>query len=322
MHPQPPVTDPRSNGGGTATTYDRTPWGTTAPGAPEWFHAAMARPYRIGSVTSADTVIRYLCWDPDGPDGANGSAATLLVHGGAAHAMWWAPIGATLDPGRRVVAMDLSGHGISGRRDRYSADLWIDEIAAVAAAISPAPVDVVGHSLGGILVSYAMARHPERFASAVLVDAPVWSGAPAPEGQLAGMAARAHRTYATLDAALARFRLVPPQHCANDWYVDHIARHGLVRHGDGWQWRFDPLVFAEPADDNRTVRFDGDLRETACPWAVVMGERSFLADSARPIFEEQPGVAWRVIPGAAHHVMLDEPLLLHQALQELLVPRS
>ena len=51
----------------------------------------------------------------------------MLVHGGAAHSRWWDHIAPMLTEGWRVVAVDLSGHGDSDRRDHYSLDTWARE---------------------------------------------------------------------------------------------------------------------------------------------------------------------------------------------------
>jgi pimeloyl-ACP methyl ester carboxylesterase len=295
-----------------AATYSSVPSHEIAPAAPDWFHEAMARPRSTGELVVAGTPVRYLSWGPThGP-------ATVLVHGGAAHAMWWAPLASMLDPSRRVVAMDMSGHGTSGRRSRYTADHWGDEITAVALATSEAPPTVIGHSLGGIVLSRVAHERGHLFERIVLVDSPVWDTAPGPEGKLVRESGRPARRYPDIDTALGRFRLVPPQACANQWYVDHIARHGLMHDQGGWQWRFDPEVFAAASGANQIVRFEGDLDEAGCPWAVVMGARSYLADGARRAFGSHPAAPFRLVPDAAHHVMLDQPLALLETLQDLL----
>src|ERR1019366_6011017 len=71
---------------------------------------------------------------------------------------WWDHIGPLLANGWRVVALDLSGHGDSGRRDSYTLDTWAREVLAVAAdaGITTAPT-VIGHSMGG-LVTLRLAR--------------------------------------------------------------------------------------------------------------------------------------------------------------------
>ncbi|MER7113481.1 alpha/beta hydrolase [Saccharomonospora azurea] len=282
------------------------------PRAPDWFRRALSRPRSTGELDVAGTTIRYQAWgDPATP-------ATVLVHGGAAHAMWWAPLAALLDPESHVVAMDLSGHGVSGRRPAYSVDRWVDEIVAVAETASERPATIVGHSLGGIILSHAAVRHGHRFRRVVLLDSPVWPGAPAPlTGVTSGKTQRS-RTYGTPEEALRRFRLVPTQDCDNDWYVRHIAWHGLHRGDTGWRWRFDPAAFAGPEDDDRIVRFAGRLADSRCPWALMFGALSYLTSGALEAFGGDPDVPFRIIPGAAHHVMLDQPLRLLHELRTLL----
>ncbi|NYE35837.1 pimeloyl-ACP methyl ester carboxylesterase [Nocardioides cavernae] len=293
-------------------SYDAVASRSVAPGAPDWFHAAMAAERHAGTVDVDGTSIGYLSWGPQhGP-------ATVLVHGGAAHAMWWAPLAARLDVSRRVVAMDLSGHGTSDWRPTYSGTTWADEIAAVAAATSEGPATVVGHSLGGIVLADLATRRGRQLERILLVDSPVWPTAPEPEGALTREAGRRSRTYPDLATALARFRLVPAQRCANQWYVDHIARHGLVRVDGGWTWRFDPQVFVGRTGARQIVRFEGDLDDAACPWSLVMGSRSYLADGAAAAFSGRRGSDLRFVDDAAHHVMLDQPLALLGTLQELL----
>lgn len=76
------------------------------PGAPRWFLDALATPYEVSEVEVKGTVVRARCWGPPGP-------GVVLVHGGAAHAGWWDHVAPLIAANRRVVAVDLSGHGDS-----------------------------------------------------------------------------------------------------------------------------------------------------------------------------------------------------------------
>src|SRR5258707_2835725 len=111
---------------------------------PAWFSAALDAAVEEGTATVDGASIAYRDWgDPDG-------RSIVLVHGGAAHSRWWDHIAPMLTDGWRVVAVDLSGHGDSDRRDRYSLDTWASEVlAGVAATGSTAPSLVIGHSIGG-----------------------------------------------------------------------------------------------------------------------------------------------------------------------------
>ncbi|MGD0706351.1 MAG: alpha/beta fold hydrolase, partial [Trebonia sp.] len=92
------------------------------PGRPAWFTAALAAPVQARRTTVEGTEIAYRAW------GEPADRGIVLVHGGAAHSRWWDHIGPLLADGWRVVALDLSGHGDSGRRDSYTLDVWSREV--------------------------------------------------------------------------------------------------------------------------------------------------------------------------------------------------
>lgn len=285
----------------------------TRASTPRWFREH-ERATGTGEVEVAGARIRYLSWGPErGP-------ATVLVHGGGAHAQWWAPLARQVVPRGRVVAMDFSGHGRSDRRPSYGLEHWVAEVVEVCRATSQGPATVVAHSFGGIISTFAATRDHDAFSRVVAVDAPVWPGTPDPPVVMPGpKAGQGPRTYPDLAAALSRFRLVPPQPCDNKWYVRYVAEHGLAPVDGGWQWRFDPQVFAGGTGSGRLARFDGDLADVRHPLGLVVGARSYLEPSARrALASGQLDLPHRFVPGAAHHVMLDQPLALAEQLRDLL----
>ena len=100
----------------------------------------------------------------------------LLVHGAGGNAAAWVPMMLAL-PGRHAIAIDLPGHGRSARLDTWSWQVGDAVLDAVIKALSPRPVVIVGHSLGGMLAVRRAARQPA-LAAAVTVDG--WIGAPLP----------------------------------------------------------------------------------------------------------------------------------------------
>ncbi|MCZ6463285.1 MAG: alpha/beta fold hydrolase, partial [Proteobacteria bacterium] len=113
---------------------------------PRWFQEAIDTPFEDHTVSVDGCAIHYLRWgDPASP-------GLVLVHGGAAHAHWWSFIAPQLTHHYHVLALDLSGHGDSGRRESYPREVWADELMAVAedARIVGAPI-LVGHSMGGFV---------------------------------------------------------------------------------------------------------------------------------------------------------------------------
>jgi pimeloyl-ACP methyl ester carboxylesterase len=109
---------------------------------------------------------------------ADRTGGLVLLHGLSYDRRQWGPLRrelAGLDPDRRVLTLDLPGHGGSPRRASYP----LTEVAAavhdaVIAAGLDAPI-VVGHSLGGLLATIYGATYPTR--GVVNVDQPLVVGA-------------------------------------------------------------------------------------------------------------------------------------------------
>ena len=102
----------------------------------------------------------------------------VLVHGGViggfAFENWQRPL---VQAGYRVVIPDLLGYGFSDRPDvDYTRDFYVDQIAQLLDGLDiRVPVDMVGASMGGAVVTAFAASHPERLRSVVLV-APAGGG--------------------------------------------------------------------------------------------------------------------------------------------------
>jgi pimeloyl-ACP methyl ester carboxylesterase len=109
-----------------------------------------------------------------------GEPAMLFVHGWCCDRSYFAPQLRHFAARHTVVALDLRGHGDSGRPEPgtagYDVSALADDVLAVAGDAGLDRPVVVGHSLGG-LVALAVAGRPGAVRAAVLVDpAPMFPG--------------------------------------------------------------------------------------------------------------------------------------------------
>lgn len=97
----------------------------------------------------------------------------VLVHGiSDAHTTWSRAAPLFAARGRRVLALDLPGHGLSSRPDAsYALDWYARVVAAWLDALDLSDVDVVGHSFGGG-VAQAMLLHARARVRKVALVAP------------------------------------------------------------------------------------------------------------------------------------------------------
>ncbi|MFP8876797.1 MAG: alpha/beta hydrolase [Myxococcota bacterium] len=285
-------------------------WAEARANAPDWFQRALATRWEDRSVTVEGCRIHYLRWgEPERP-------GIVLVHGGAAHAHWWSFL-APLLPEYCVVALDLSGHGDSERRESYPREVWSREVLAVAehAGMQTSPI-VVGHSMGGFVTIVTAADYGDRIAGAIILDSPVrMPDAEATEGA-SGTSFRNPKTYPDVDSALERFRTVPDQPSSLPYVLDHVARHSLKRVEAGYTWKFDPAIF-----ERMTPRATAEeLPRVGTRVALFRAEHGLVTPD---IGDEMYDLLGRVapvieIPEAYHHIMLDQPLLLVTGLRTLL----
>ena len=94
-------------------------------------------------------------------DGDPSDPPLLLIHGYAVSMHWWDRVVPQLAREHRVIRLDLLGHGGSEKpRDGYSMEEQADVVAAVLEELGVERAAVVGHSMGGIIATGVIERHP------------------------------------------------------------------------------------------------------------------------------------------------------------------
>jgi pimeloyl-ACP methyl ester carboxylesterase len=87
----------------------------------------------------------------------------VLLHGGIGTGEMFAPLLPDLCAGRRVIAVDLQGHGGTADVDRpLRADPMADDIAGLLDHLGLERADVMGYSLGGMVALRVAIQHPQR----------------------------------------------------------------------------------------------------------------------------------------------------------------
>jgi pimeloyl-ACP methyl ester carboxylesterase len=101
------------------------------------------------TITAADGT-RLVCWrGGEGPP-------LLLLHGTSADHRRWQPVLPALEERFTVYNLDRRGRGGSGDADPYALEHEFADVVAVVTAIGE-PVDIIGHSYGGICALEAAA---------------------------------------------------------------------------------------------------------------------------------------------------------------------
>lgn len=237
-----------------------------------------------------------------------GPPRTVLVHGWVTtHAVWqpvlqrWpAELGA-------VLAIDLPGGGRStAPAGGYSIARWAAVVAVVVRAL-PAPVRLVGHSMGGLVAMRAALDLQDHLQSLVLVSPVPASGVPLPQDVVAGFKAL-HGTRAGVAELITSMLATEVPAARLDPVLDGaetVCRAACHEGLDAW-------TGADFADE---------LSALTVPTRVISGEHEqpLTPEMLRnTVLQHVPGATLEVLPGAGHYPQLEVPAACTAALARAL----
>jgi pimeloyl-ACP methyl ester carboxylesterase len=145
--------------------------------APEDFAAAWGVQ---GHVTDLDGPVHWIEFSP-GQEGTQRKPPIEFVHGLGGSHLNWCLIGPALAAGRRAVALDLHGFGLTpGSVPTVTVQANARLVSRFVREVIGAPVILVGNSMGGLISILHTAAEPDTVAGVVLIDPAL----PLPRGRL------------------------------------------------------------------------------------------------------------------------------------------
>jgi pimeloyl-ACP methyl ester carboxylesterase len=268
--------------------------------------------------------ISALVWQPDK------QAELVLLHGGAQNAHTWDTVALALD--RPLVAIDLPGHGHSDWRTDgdYQPQLMADDVAIAVRALAPAPIPVVGMSLGGMTALCLTTRHPTLASKLGMVD--VTPGVDHVKAEPIIAFVTGPEFFDDFATILAR----TIEH--NPTRTESSLRRGVLHNAreleDGrWSWRYDPMrswkrnpgddkapsADAPPSAPDFQALWD-DLAKVHVPITLWRGALSGVVDDAdvEKFLQIQPTATVVVVDGAGHSIQGDRPVDLAHSIAAMM----
>ena len=151
-----------------------------------------------------------------------GEPALVLVHCWSCDRHLWDAVVPRLARDRRVVTLDLAGHGASGRdRKDWTMPAFGEDVRAVVDALGLRKVILVGHSMGGPVILEAARLLPGRVVGLVPVDTGLNVEKTSTPEEVAGLMAAFEKDYrATADQFTRQYMFAPKSDKA---VVDRVA---------------------------------------------------------------------------------------------------
>ncbi|MFG1901965.1 alpha/beta fold hydrolase [Micromonospora carbonacea] len=238
----------------------------------------------------------------------------VLLHGGYGTAESFGPILPAFAGRRRVVTVDLQGHGRTADVDRpLRFETMADDVAALIRHLGLGEVDVLGYSLGGGVALRMAVQHPALVRRLVVVSAPCRSGGWYPE-VLAAMAAQDAATGERMRGTPPHERYARVARRPQDWPALWAKTGELLRRG--YDWSAQVAALAKPT---LLVFADAD----SVPTGHVAEFFGLLGGGHRDAGWDgsgRPASRLAVLPGLTHYEMLDSPALPAAVLPFLTAP--
>ena len=226
----------------------------------------------------------------------------LLINGIGASAEMWAPLVARLE-GHELVAFDLPGSGSSPRAPR---PLRIRGLAHIAQRLLDAlgydRIDVLGYSFGGIVTQELALRAPDRLERLVLcATSPGLGGVP--PGPLAAMLMLSPARYYSRSAAERIMPVIAGGRTRRDRRALEADLAKRLTNPPSTRGYFEQL-YAVTGWSSLSW-----LKQVHHPTLILHGDDDPLVPlaNARRMAAMMPQATLRVVPGAGHLFLLDEP---------------
>ncbi len=229
---------------------------------------------------------------------------------------------------RRLVALDLSGHGASGHRapgmNYYFAD-YVPDMLAAADALGWETFDLIGHSLGGAVSTVLSAVAPERVRKLALIESLgplVRDATKAPDNliesieQMKRSSLRVKRTYKDPEIAVkARFEVGDISEAS----ARLLVTRNMQQVEGGYQWRSDPRLRQRSPISFTEDQVMAFVNRIACPTLLVRGTDSAFAEREWILTRQDAVKDLTVVdmPGH-HHLHMESPDVVGKAISDFL----
>jgi 3-oxoadipate enol-lactonase len=242
----------------------------------------------------------------------SGAPRLVLIHSLALDRSIWDGVVERLEADVDILTYDCRGHGRSDRRaQRYTAELFADDLARVLDHVGWERAAIAGCSMGGCVALAFAGVHPDRTSALGLIDTTAWYGPKA----AAAFQERADAARAKGMAALFGFQ-------STRWFSDEFRE----QHPEVLKRYLDVFVDADIDCYAATCTLLGeaDLRahlpRLRMPVAIVVGEEDYATpvEMAKQLHEAIPHSTLNILPRARHLTPIEHPDAVASELRQLL----
>lgn len=233
-------------------------------------------------------------------DNGQGGLPVVFVHSFAGSTMHWQTQVDHLQKDRRIITLDMRGHGRSDAPNRmqYAVDSLGGDIGAVVDSLNINRFVLVGHSMGGAAAIAYAGAHPERVAGLLLVG----TSGKSSEKEAKTILYSLDKEYEKVMEDYTQLLLTNAKPA-----VDALVREGMKHLSKPTSlsiiksiFEFDPLV---------------PLKRYTGPTLILY---TLAEDEPKALHKQMPNIPHKMIKGTSHWMQMDKPEEFNQILDEFL----
>ncbi|MDK2887065.1 MAG: branched-chain amino acid transport system permease protein [Thermosipho sp. (in: thermotogales)] len=199
--------------------------------------------------------IRYL-------EHGNGNEVIVFVHGNFASSIWFKEMFNVLPEKYKAYALDLPNFGFSDYVDKIDISTYADALNSFVEEIGLDSFILLGHSLGGAVVTKFLIDHKEKVKKLILVDPAPINGLKTPEESYPVLELYKNNPE-LLKAAL---KAIAPTY-KNEKFFDEAVSEAL---------RMNPKCFTENARALERYNYENDVKDIATPVYIIWGDKDII----------------------------------------------
>ena len=210
--------------------------------------------------------------------GGEGEQTILALHDHAGSAVDWEPALLLLQDRFRVIALDLRGHGETGRGGQHDIIRYLGDLSALLEATETERAVLIGAGWGGVIAPLFAAAQTDRVTSLVVAGAgPEFAG----NSEALATASGTFPTRRELEDALGE------RTASLDEQIRHVTA--------GWTLAFS---VSELLESEKVLQGDhrASWHATWCPLLIIRQEGDELEESAEEMQTRRPNTTIAVLP--------------------------
>ena len=241
----------------------------------------------------------------------------IFIHGFPFDKSMWNPQLTGLGNDFRCIAFDLCGYGNSETREKFSIEMFADDLDHFMSMMQISKAAICGLSMGGYIALRAINKYPERFSHLILCDTQCI--ADSEEGKQKRF------------KGIEQIELEGLKNYAEGFIKNVFTEDSLTNKREITNHIKEVILTTDPESVTGTLRALAEREETCTilseikvPSLIICGQEDKITPVAQAeyLLKHIPDAVLKIIPSASHLSNLEQPHVFNEALREFLNRRN